>query len=152
MFLHWLVKAHSDHISFHHLHTIVLSYLTLIILNVNSTRGELFYVLPLHDQPCSHQQLPWSNISDLANATISQAKSIIITLGQANYTDIDIFILPSTNPPYVRNVNQDSIASLAVQVCFCDEQKQPDCSHDLASIHIKKGEKFTTVADLEDYK
>ena len=31
-----------------------------------------------------------------------------------------------------------------MQVCFCDEQKKPDCSHDLASIHIKKGEKFTT--------
>jgi hypothetical protein len=35
------------------------------------------------------------------------------------------------------------VASLPVQVCFCDEQKQADCGRDLPSIQVKKGEKFT---------
>ena len=132
MFFHQLVRGHSDHVTFHHLHALV-SCVVLIILKANSSRGELFYVLPLHNRSCPQQQLPWSNFSDLATATISQA----------NYTDIDILILPSNNPPYVRNVSLESIASLPVQVCFCDEQKRPDCGHDLPSIHVKKGEKFT---------
>ena len=136
MFFHRLVKGHSDHV--HHLQchaTVLISYLVLIIIfQVNSTRGELFYVLPLHTpESCPQQQLPWSNFSDLATATISQA----------NYTDIDILILPSSNLPYVRNVSLDSIVSLPVQVCFCDEQKRPDCGHNLPSIHVKKGERFT---------
>ena len=132
MVFHQLVKGHSDRIL--RLHALV-SYLVLIIMKANSTRGELFIVLPLHNQSCPQQQLPWSNFSELATATISQAK----------YTDINVLILPSSNPPpnYVRNVNLESIASLPVQVCFCDRQKQPVCGYDLPPIRVKKGEKFT---------
>ena len=105
----------------------LVSYLLLISLKANPTEGELFYVLPLHNnQSCL-------NFSNLSTATINQAK----------YTDVDILILPTSNLQYVRKVNLESMASLPVQVCFCDEQKRPNCGHDLPSIQVKKGEKFT---------
>ena len=111
---------------FHLIHALV-SYLLLISLKANPTEGGLFYVLPLYNnQSCL-------NFSNLSTATINQAK----------YTDVDILILPSSDLQYVRKVNLESMASLPVQVCFCDEQKRPNCGHDLPSIQVKKGENFT---------
>ena len=44
---------------------------------------------------------------------------------------------------YTTNASNDSISSLPVQVCFCNEHGQPDCNHQPPAIHVKKGESFT---------
>ena len=44
---------------------------------------------------------------------------------------------------YTTNASSDSISSLPVQVCFCNEHGQPDCNHQPPPIHVKKGESFT---------
>ena len=47
---------------------------------------------------------------------------------------------------YLRNISDitlDSIASQPVQVCFCTNEGQPDCSYQPPHIKVKKGETFT---------
>ena len=44
---------------------------------------------------------------------------------------------------YTTNASNDSISSLPVQVCFCNEHGLPDCNHQPPAIHVKKGESFT---------
>ena len=43
----------------------------------------------------------------------------------------------------ISNIKPKAIASLPVQVCFCNHYGQPDCSYQLPSIYVKKGERFT---------
>ena len=43
----------------------------------------------------------------------------------------------------ISNVTLDSIASQPVQVCFCNNEGQPDCSYQPSPIKVKKGETFT---------
>ena len=43
----------------------------------------------------------------------------------------------------VSNATLDSISSLPVQVCFCNDQGYPDCTYQPPPIHVKKGEAFT---------
>ena len=112
---------------------VILVFLTRS--NTISTRGdiEVFYVLPWDDQSCPQQPSPWSDLSELATATINLT----------NYTDVSVFVLPRNHSLYVRNVTLEYNASLPMQVCFCNEQQQPDCNHDLPPIWVKKGERFT---------
>ena len=44
---------------------------------------------------------------------------------------------------YISDIRLDSIASLPVQVCFCNSEGQPDCSSQPPHIKVKKGETFT---------
>ena len=43
----------------------------------------------------------------------------------------------------ISNATLESISSLPVGVCFCNNQGQPDCRHQPPAIHVKKGEAFT---------
>ena len=43
----------------------------------------------------------------------------------------------------ISNVTLDSIASLPVRVCFCNSTGQPNCSYEMPTIKVKKGEAFT---------
>ena len=55
---------------------------------------------------------------------------------------------------YTSNATNDSISSLPVQVCFCNDHGQPDCNHQPPAIHVKKGESFTlslAVLDQADH-
>ena len=42
----------------------------------------------------------------------------------------------------ISNITLDSIASYPVRVCFCDGMDQPDCSYEMPTIRVKKGEAF----------
>ena len=42
----------------------------------------------------------------------------------------------------ISNITLDSISSLPVQVCFCNDQGQSDCHHQPKAKHIKKGATF----------
>ena len=42
----------------------------------------------------------------------------------------------------ISNITLDSIASYPVRVCFCDSTDQPDCSYEMPTIRVKKGEAF----------
>ena len=43
----------------------------------------------------------------------------------------------------VANITDDSIASLPVQVCFCNSQGQPDCDYEPPTILVEKGGAFS---------
>ena len=42
----------------------------------------------------------------------------------------------------ISNASPESISSLPVRVCFCNNWGQPDCHHRPLAIHVKKGETF----------
>ena len=45
---------------------------------------------------------------------------------------------------YISKINQfESITSEPVKVCFCNENKQPDCSYHPQSVEVKKGKRFS---------
>ena len=43
----------------------------------------------------------------------------------------------------ISNITVDSIASSPLRICFCNSEYQPDCSHKMDPIMVKKGETFT---------
>ena len=43
----------------------------------------------------------------------------------------------------ISNVTLDSITSLPVKICYCNNQMQPDCNYEPPTIQVKKGEGFT---------
>ena len=43
----------------------------------------------------------------------------------------------------ISDATPESISSLPVSVCFCNNQGQPDCHHQPPAIHVKNGETFT---------
>jgi hypothetical protein len=42
----------------------------------------------------------------------------------------------------ISNATPESISSLPVGVCFCNNRRQPDCHHQPPAIYVKKGEAF----------
>jgi predicted outer membrane repeat protein len=50
----------------------------------------------------------------------------------------------------ISNITLDSIASDPVQVCFCNNMSQPNCSYEAPTIKVKKGEPFSiTIAAVD---
>ena len=43
----------------------------------------------------------------------------------------------------ITDINQRSIASLPVRICFCTSNGQPDCDYQLPTIEVEKGKTFT---------
>ena len=56
---------------------------------------------------------------------------------------IDILYSGVTYIESISNITQDSIASLPMHVCFCNDEGQPDCNYQPPTIEVKKGERFT---------
>ena len=50
----------------------------------------------------------------------------------------------------ISNITLNSIASLPVKVCLCNDRSQPDCSHHQQRVQVRKGEKFTVLLAAVD--
>ena len=50
----------------------------------------------------------------------------------------------------ISNIHLDSISSKPVRVCFCNYTMKPDCSYQLPTIKVKKGETFKVLAVAVD--
>ena len=50
----------------------------------------------------------------------------------------------------ISNITLDSIASDPARVCFCNSMDQPDCSYEMSTIKVKKGEAFSVTVVAVD--
>ena len=68
-----------------------------------------------------------------------------IYLNQTTYYDSGITYLQN-----ISNIHLDSISSESVRVCFCNYTMKPDCSYQLPTIKVKKGETFKVLVVAVD--
>ena len=77
----------------------------------------------------------------LDRCTLSPFAEILILYKHVEYIKAPIYGVSYATS--ISNLNAVNVSSAPVQLCFCTEDYQPDCSYQPHPIQIKKGEKFT---------